>query len=867
MKILLEEEKKNLSTLEGSLKEQIETTRKFSAETEYSSKEIVLQGAIEKFRYHLKEKKQIDWIIETAFTCGIIDKALNEFVHPVTQKAYPLRDYINCQSKNVVYALVCPCPLIYVGQTTQELRKRIQQHLSNISLVNTHLKQEWNERTEYIHRGRCYIVIGVKEHKMSSKQVAAFMLSEQDESYMPKQSGHTSPGAVKEKKHSSYNLPVVTSSMVRRVCETWLLPRYSDLEKCPLLIAHSNEMAEAVYQVKRIEDICQACELVVRSGEHERSTNRSSRESENAQYNKDARKILDYILDDNESEDTQQQTDTDEQVSEEENYVDYQPEDTDSSDQSDEEVTGAEAAPAERFKFKSGKISWSSVPPDVHGRADAANVIKMTPGITRFAVTRVSDIKTCFDLFMPLSIKKVIIAMIEGKKVHGNMWNDLHDDDLDAYIGVLLLAGVYRSCNEATDSLWDASTGRNIFRATMSLQKFQMISRVLRFDNRDTRTKSKLAPIRDVWEKWVQLLPLMFNPGPEVTVDECFFPFRGNCPFRQYMPIKPGKYGIKIWVACDAKTSYAWNLQIYTGKSASGIPEKKQGKRVVLDMTTGLHGHIITYDNFFTSYDLGLELLRRKITMVGTVKKTKPELPAEWLQMKDRAPLSSKFVFTDTTTAVSYYPKKRRNVVLMSTLHKDAAASSGSEKKPRIILDYNKNIGGVDNLDKLTVTYTCQRMTRRWPMVIFSNILDVSAYNAFVLWTHIPQGWNSKKNKRRKFLEELERSLVKAHIDQREQVPRDPAAEALVRQLQSPSASPTPTATQRASSPASSSTSPASTSTTTATTPVRPPDSKRIRCQVCPSNKDRKTNTSCFACKKYLCKEHTNSVAFCHTCI
>ncbi|KAI4886808.1 hypothetical protein NFI96_022436 [Prochilodus magdalenae] len=356
----------------------------------------------------------------------------------------------------------------------------------------------------------------------------------------------------------------------------------------------------------------------------------------------------------------------------------------------------------------------------------------------------------------------IAFCNLHGKKVHGNMWNDIDDEYLDAYIGVLLLAGVYKSSNEATDSLWDASTGRNIFRATMSLQNFQMISRVLRFDNRDTRAKSdKLAPIRDVWEKWVQLLPLMFNPGPEVTVDERFLPFRGKCPFRKYMPSKPGKNGIKIWAACDAKTSYAWNLQIYTGKSASSIPEKKQGKRVVLDMTTGLQGHNITCDNFFTSYDLVQEL-----TMVGTVKKNKPELPAAMLQVKDRAPLSSKFVFTDTTTAVSYCPKNQRNVILMSTLHKDAAVSSGSDKKPIIILDYNKNKGGVDNLDKLTATYTCQRMTRRWPMVVFYNILDVSAYNAFVLWTHIHQGWNSnKKNKRRMFLEELGRSLVKSSLE------------------------------------------------------------------------------------------------------
>lgn len=270
--------------------------------------------------------------------------------------------------------------------------------------------------------------------------------------------------------------------------------------------------------------------------------------------------VLDNIFGENEGEDTEQHSDTDEQVSEEEDNVEYHPEDTDTSDESDEEVTGGEAAPAERFKSKNGKICWSSVPHDVHGRAAAANVIKMTPGITRFAVTRVSDIKTCFELFMPLSLKRVIIAMtnLEGKKVHGDMWKDIGEEYLDAYIGVLLLAGVYRSCNEATD-LWEASTGRNIFRATMSLQTFQMISRVLRFDNRDTRARSdKLAPIRDVWERWVQLLPLMFNPGPEVTVDERLVDFRGKCPFRQYMPSKPGKYGIKIWAACDAKTSYAW---------------------------------------------------------------------------------------------------------------------------------------------------------------------------------------------------------------------------------------------------------------------------------------------------------------------
>jgi hypothetical protein len=73
---------------------------------------------------------------------------------------------------------------------------------------------------------------------------------------------------------------------------------------------------------------------------------------------------------------------------------------------------------------------------------------------------------------------------------------------LHAYFGVLILAGVFRSNGESTESLWDAETGRELFRATMSLKNFHIISRIIRFDNRDTRPargqRDKLAAIRSV---------------------------------------------------------------------------------------------------------------------------------------------------------------------------------------------------------------------------------------------------------------------------------------------------------------------------------------------------------------------------------
>ncbi|KAM3936782.1 LOW QUALITY PROTEIN: piggyBac transposable element-derived protein 4-like [Leptodactylus fuscus] len=295
-------------------------------------------------------------------------------------------------------------------------------------------------------------------------------------------------------------------------------------------------------------------------------------------------------------------------------------------------------------------------------------------------------------------------------------------------------------------SLWNCETGRHIFRATMCLERFHDISRVLRFDSKtdrmERRAKDKLAPIRNVWNQWVEILPKLYNSGENVTADEQLVAFRGRCPFRQYIPSKPAKYGIKIWTLCDSKSSYALNVQVYTGKAPDERPEKNQGMRVVLDLTHGLKGQNVTCDNFFTSYQLGQMLKKKQLTMLGTMRKNKPELPQGILSKREVD--SSTFYFSGNTTVVSYV-RKTKQVILMSTMHHDNAVSDREDRKPDIILDYNATKGAVDTLDQVISTYTCKRKTNRWPMILFYNILDVSAYNAFVLWREIDLDWNRNK--------------------------------------------------------------------------------------------------------------------------
>lgn len=72
-------------------------------------------------------------------------------------------------------------------------------------------------------------------------------------------------------------------------------------------------------------------------------------------------------------------------------------------------------------------------------------------------------------------------------------------------------------------------------------------------------------------------------------------------------------------------------------------------------MAERLNGYNITCDHFFTLYALDEELVKRKVTMLGTVTTNKSELPSEPLVMKNKK-VTSMFAFTDRATVVSYCP-------------------------------------------------------------------------------------------------------------------------------------------------------------------------------------------------------------------
>jgi hypothetical protein len=147
----------------------------------------------------------------------------------------------------------------------------------------------------------------------------------------------------------------------------------------------------------------------------------------------------------------------------------------------------------------------------------------------------------------------------------------------------------------------------------------------------------------------------IWSPNQQMTVDEGMVMYKGKyCPVQQYMPLKPVRFGIKVWSAANALSKYLWNFEVYCGKSGnphdddvneeggsgqdgsskeegpcSGKGKGLQGRNVVKHLMQDLGGqdHIVTTNNFFTSMPLFLDLLDNGNMATGTLRGNRKYVP------------------------------------------------------------------------------------------------------------------------------------------------------------------------------------------------------------------------------------------------
>ena len=87
-----------------------------------------------------------------------------------------------------------------------------------------------------------------------------------------------------------------------------------------------------------------------------------------------------------------------------------------------------------------------------------------------------------------------------------------------------------------------------------------------------------------------------------------------------------------------------------------------------------------------------------------------------------------------------------------------------TKKKQEAVTFYNKTKSGVDIADQMTRQYTVKAGTRRWPVSVFYNSLELAFINAYVLNKKKTGDATLGKN----FMFQLATELREAHIQERQ---------------------------------------------------------------------------------------------------
>ena len=358
-------------------------------------------------------------------------------------------------------------------------------------------------------------------------------------------------------------------------------------------------------------------------------------------------------------------------------------------------------------------------------------------GVTAYAASRIDKRSAfqAFNLIFSLQMMNTIVEHTKNEAANYRAVFKFDKYDLLRFIAILLCRGVF-SQGRSVERMWSELYGTPIVSLLMSKKRFKEIMRFIRFDKKSDRAHKNdpFAMIREIWDAFIRNSQICYKPKQQLTIDEQLLPCKSRCKFIQFMPRKPDKFGIKFWLLVEVDNKYTCNGIPYLGKCDIRNPDVTVGESVVKKLLVPYegNGHCVTMDNFFTSPEIATELLKIKTTCVGTVKKDKKHIPAFreiCLKLKE-----SRFYENKMGIVLQYFQAKpKKDLVLLSTQHEKIEIDNISN----INKHYNQNKVGVDCVDMMTREYNVKAPSRRWPIHVFYNIINLTIINSWVIYKEV----------------------------------------------------------------------------------------------------------------------------------
>ncbi|XP_071050798.1 piggyBac transposable element-derived protein 4-like [Onthophagus taurus] len=261
----------------------------------------------------------------------------------------------------------------------------------------------------------------------------------------------------------------------------------------------------------------------------------------------------------------------------------------------------------------------------------------------------------------------------ENSKIH--KWVTT-DNEVYVFLAITMLF-THMNKNEWKD-YWstDLLIGTPIFGKIMSQDRFSLLLRMLHFsDNNELHVGDKLQKIRPIIELLRSRFKASMKPFKDLCIDESIVPWKGRLSFKQYIPSKRHRFGIKLFVLCDVETGFILDFIVYTGSSTE--INNIAGLGISGSITTTLlephldKGHTIYYDNWYSSPHLSSYLLMRNTGSCGTIKYNRKGMPKNFPNKMKKGEIEMRN--TKKMMVIKWHDKRD----ILTTVHKNEIKDTG----------------------------------------------------------------------------------------------------------------------------------------------------------------------------------------------
>lgn len=332
-------------------------------------------------------------------------------------------------------------------------------------------------------------------------------------------------------------------------------------------------------------------------------------------------------------------------------------------------------------------------------------------------------------------------------------WSDTSVEEIKAFVALQIAMGL---CNKpAISDYWSTYWLTSVdFGKIITRNRFELLQTFLHFNNTANQVPKgqegynplfKIQPLLDICNP---LYEKVYQPKKCLSIDESMIKFKGRVFFRQYLPKKPTKWGIKAFLLCESDSGYCLKSQIYTGKDSFERSEDNLlSDHVVLELLDGYEnkGHIAFMDNFYSSPNLYAKLELKQIGACGTVKGNRRQMPDELLQKNLKLKKGDDPVFMRSGNMVVCGWHDTKRLTMLSTVDnnltidkeirsKQHASGKRTVEKPVAVERYNMNMGGVDRFDQMLGTYQYPHKSLKWYHTLYHRARETALVNGYIIY-------------------------------------------------------------------------------------------------------------------------------------